>query len=315
MRAFLGALMLAVALGQAVAATAAEPAVTVAGTRITMTPPPGFVPATKFVGLTSKAPGASFNVSESLPGSYGKVMQSVTRPNEMQQRGLSLIGTEFLTDFPYEHVVAHATRQQEGITVDVWLLVFQHAEVTGTVVASLARVPSPPASVAAMRAALASVRVAAIPAGGLVAQLPFTVDVPARFTFRNALAGRQLILKETPPPPEGVVGDMIATVTLVTRDPVKPPEREGWARQQVFGLSAIQVDSADEPVPVTIGGLPGLEILGQGRAASGQPRRVYFVALFAPKQAYTIVALGQPDRFQAALADVRAMVRSFKAKQ
>jgi hypothetical protein len=313
MRMILGALMLAAVLGVG-AARAADQAVTVAGTRIALTPPPGFVPATKFVGLTSQAPGASFNVTESLPGSYPKVRQSVTRSNELAQRGLSLIDVQFLTDFPYEHVLAQATLKQEGVTVDVWLLAFRHAEIAGTVVATLARVPSPPATAAAMRAALSTVRVVAATAGGLTAQLPFAVDVPARFAFRNALAGRQLILKETPPPSEGAVGDVIASVTLVSRDPVKPPEREIFARQQLFGLSAVQVDAAEEPVPVTIGGLPGLEILGQGRSASGQPRRIYFVAVFAPKRAYTIVALGQPNRIQAALPDLRALARSFKTK-
>ncbi|MCC7045873.1 MAG: hypothetical protein IT562_04095 [Alphaproteobacteria bacterium] len=313
MRRLLAALMLALAPVTA-AAPAAEAPVTIAGTRITLAPPPGFEPSTKFVGLNAKQLGASFNVSEALSSAYPSVVKSVTQPGELRQRGLRLVETETLPGFPYEHVVTHATRQQEGVTIDVWLLVFRHAEITGTVVASLGRIPNPPATAEAMRAALASVRVAAQPPGSLTAQLPFAVDAPARFTYRRALAGRQLMLKESPPAPEGAVGDVVATVTQVSRDPVKPPERDRFARQQMFALTAIQVDSADDPVPVTIGGVPGLEMMGQGRTAAGHPRRVYQVVLFAPRATYVIVALALPNRFEQAQADIRALAHSFKAK-
>lgn len=306
-------LVLATAVPMA-AAPAAEAPVAVAGTRITLTPPPGFEPATKFVGLNAKQLGASFNVSEALPGAYPNIVKSITQPGPLKQRGLAMVETETLPGFPYEHVLTKATRQQEGVTIDVWLLAFRHAEIAGTVVASLARIPKPPATAEAMRAALASVRVAAAPPGSLTAQLPFAVDAPARFTYRKALAGRQLMLKESPPAPEGAVGDVVATVTQVSRDPVKPPERESFARQQLFGLTAIQVDGADDPVPVTIGGVPGLEMMGQGRTAAGQPRRVYQVVLFAPRATYAIVVLALPNRFEQAQADIRALAHSFKAK-
>lgn len=313
MRASVGGLVLA-GLAWAGGTMAAEPAVAIDGTRIVLTPPPGFVRAADFVGLKSRSPGASFNVSESPPGSFAQARSAATRPSELQQRGLTLVDVQFLPEFPYEHALAHATRQERGITIDVWLLVFQHPEVTGTVVASLARIPSPPASAGAMRAALASVRVAPRSTDVLSAQLPFSVDPPARFTYRNALAGRQLIVRETPPPPQGGVGDVTVSVVLLSRDPVKPEERESFARQQIFAIGAVKVETADQPSPVTIAGLPGLEIGGSGVGSAGQARRVYMVVLFAPRAVYTITAVGQPDRFQAALADVKALARSFKPR-
>lgn len=308
-----GLLVLAAGLGGSLA-QAGEPAVTVPGTRIVLSPPPGFVPSARPVGFVSRSPGAAIAVVESQPERFEATRQAVTRPGELRKHGVQLVEVDQLPGFPYEHVLTYATRQQDKVTIDVWTLVFRHPEVTGMVSGSLARIGSPPATAAAIRAALASVRVSSVSAASLIAALPFAVDAPERFAYRNALGGGQLILKETPPAPRGRTGDVTMHVSLAARDTIRPPDQADFARQRVFGLDMVEVAQAESAVPVTIGGLPAMEIMAHGTAGSGNPRRIYFLAVFAPKAVYTIVATAQPQRFEHALADIRAAARSFRPK-
>ena len=107
---------------------------------------------------------------------------------------------------------------------------------------------------------------------------------------------------------------MAVTVALGPRDAIKPPEREMIARQQVFALGGVNVDAAGDPVAITIGGLPAIELAARGVTSAGQQRRVHFVVVFGPKQVYTIAAIARPSRFDSAMADVRALVQSFRPK-
>jgi hypothetical protein len=293
-------------------AQTAEKTVVLPGSRIVMAPPPGFVRSEKMGALVGAQGAASIAASEALPGAFAQLRQSATRANDLRAAGLSLLDVETIPGFPYEHVLIHATRQRDKAIVDVWRLVFQHKDIAGTVTINVARVVPPPVSAQAVRAAMASVRVTAV--ANPAASLPFAVDAPQRFTYRSALGGRQLILKETPLPPEGAVDDAAVSIELVSRDPVAPAERDSFARQRMFALPGVLVDTADEPKPVTIGGLPALELSGRGVSASGQPRRVYLVVVFAPRQVYTITGVARPARFADAQADLRALAQSFKLK-
>lgn len=65
----------------------------VAGTRVSLVPPAGFVPARRFPGYALEAEGASIMVTE-LPAPLDKVLPGFSDPEQLKARALTLLSKE-----------------------------------------------------------------------------------------------------------------------------------------------------------------------------------------------------------------------------
>jgi len=303
------ALLLAAVAGPA---RAADPP-TVGGTRIVLAPPPGFEPAPNALGFVNRRAGASILVNELPADAFAALRATVPQAESWKTRGMEFVQEHRLDGFPYEHKLAQARRMQEGKPVDVWMLVLGRRDVTATVVINVSQGPQAALSPEQVKKLLAGVRIAAAP-GDPMARMPFTVDPPARFTYRQVVGEHQLMLKESPLPPVGVTDDITASVSMVPRAPAKPEQREMFARQFIFGQKNVQVELLDPPKATTVGGMPALEMTGQGRNPQGEPRRVFVVMAFGAKSSYVVQAMAPERRLMAALPDLQALARSLKPK-
>lgn len=312
MRRMLVAIVALLAVAVAGTARAADPP-GVAGTRIGLVPPAGFEPAPNALGFVNRRAGASILVNELPPAAYPALRATVPQPDSWKKRGLDFVQEHRLDGFPYEHVLAQARGMQDGKPVDVWMLVLGEREVTGTVVVNVSQAPSPALTPAQVKKMLAGVRVVAPPADPM-ARLVFTVDPPARFTHRQTVGDRQMLLKESPLPPVGATDDITAMVIAVTQVPPRPEQREMFARQHLFSQKAMRIELLDAAKPTTLNGMPALEMTGQGRDAAGEQRHVFVVMAFGAKSSYIVQAMAPERRLAAAMPDLQKLARSLKPK-
>lgn len=297
--------------GVALAQTADPPAV--AGTRIGLVPPAGFEPSQDFDGFSNRRAGASIIATELPQSAYVTLRAGLPEAAAWAKRGMTLIQIHRMDGFPYEHILVQARRTHSAAPVDVWTLVLAHRDLTATIVVNVSQGAKPALMPEQVKTLLAAVRVVA-PPGDLLGRLSFTVDPPARFTHRRALAERQLVLKESPPPPVGATDDITATVSVVPQVPAKPEQREMFARQHLFAQQAVRIETLETPKPLTVAGMPALEMMGQGRNPAGEQRRVYVVMAFGAKSSYVVQAMGPDRRLDAALPDLQKLARSVKPK-
>lgn len=285
----------------------------VSGTRIGLTPPPGFEPATDAAGFVNRRAGASIAVNELPANAFASLRAALQQPEAWKKRGMDFVQMHQLSGFPYDYALAQARGMQAGTPVEVWMLVLGQRDVTGTVVVNVSQGSHPALSPDQVKKLLAGVRVVAAPTDA-VGRLPFAVDPPARFTQRRAVGGRQLVLKESPMPPVGASDDITASVGIVQQVPPKPEQRETFARQHLFAQRIMQIELLDPPKATTVAGMPALEMLGQGRTASGEQRRVFVVMAFGAKASYVVQAMAPERRLMAALPDLQALAHSLKPK-
>ncbi len=308
----IAALLLGVLVATAAPALAQDPP-PVPGTRIGIRPPGGFEPASEFQGFVNRRGGATIVVSEAPAAAYVPTRNAMQPSEAWTKRGMTLVRLEKLDKLPYEHQLALAQRTQNGVQVDVWTLLLAHNDITGTVIVNVAQTKSPAMTPEQVRAMLSGIRLAAVVPDPL-AGLPFAIDPGQRFPYRRAIADRQLLLKESPPPPVGAADDLTVIVGMTGQVPVKAEERETYARRQIFAHKAARIEMLEPPVATTIGGMPALEMLGTGRTNAGEQRRLFVVVAFGPKNSYTLLVMGPERRLQAAIPELRTLARSLKPK-
>ena len=182
-------------------ANAGDP-ITPPGSRISLEPPKGFVIATTFTGFLDQPDNASILLAEFPPVAFNQFRNGFTA-DAMAKHGMRLLSNETIDGVPYEQITVRAEQRVGNQIFDKWLMTINGPDVVGMVTVSIAKPAPPRLSDAVIRAALASVRINATASVDPIAALPFSIEPTARFKYRKPLAGRGLLLKETPPPPEG----------------------------------------------------------------------------------------------------------------
>ena len=188
-------------------ANAADP-VTPPGSRISLEPPKGFVVATTFTGFLDQPTMRRSCWRNSL---RSRSHSSVTASRRMRwpSTACACVSQETIEGLPYEQIAARAEQRVGNQIIDKWLMVINSPDVVGMVTVSVAK-PAPPTAVGCRDPRRAGQRTDQC--GGLrsIRSPPChsRFEPTARFTYRKPLSGRGLLLKETPPPPEGQLDDV-----------------------------------------------------------------------------------------------------------
>jgi hypothetical protein len=293
-------------------ANAADP-ITPPGSRISLEPPKGFVIATTFTGFLDQPDNASILLAEFPPVAFNQFRNGFTA-DAMAKHGMRLLSNETIDGVPYEQITVRAEQRVGNQIFDKWLMTINGPDVVGMVTVSIAKPAPPRLSDAVIRAALASVRINATASVDPIAALPFSIKPTTRFKYRNPLAGRALLLKETPPPPEGQLDDVSFIVTLAGETAIAPSDQRSFGEQQFLVSKAITDKTILSTKPLTTSNMAGFEYLAQGKGASGRPLRYLVVALYPSGRPFVLLGIAPSERFDEALPEFRAMVESFRAK-
>jgi hypothetical protein len=299
-------------LSTAIAAQA-EDLVFPPGSRIGLAPPPGFSAARTFAGFQNAAANASILLAEFPAGKFDEIRRGINA-DALAQKGLRLVSTESIEGIAFETVAVRAEQHTGNMLFDKWMMFFDAKGLVGMVAVTIPKSSPPSLQDSLIRSALASVKVRLEPVDAMAA-LPFTVESVARFKFRNPLAGRGLILKETPPPPEGRSDDVVFNIVLASDMPVAAADQKVFGAQQFLSMKSLSDQRIESAKPTEVAGIPGFEYLAQAKSATtGQPRRIIFVALYPAGRPFLLLGTAPPAKFDEVLPDFRAVIDSFRPK-
>ncbi|MHC2618805.1 hypothetical protein ACVIW2_000837 [Bradyrhizobium huanghuaihaiense] len=293
-------------------ASVAEP-IKPPGSRISLEPPKGFAVATTFSGFLDQEGSASIVLVEFPPAAFEQIRAGISA-EAMARHGMRLLSTETIEGLPYEQVTVRAEQRTGNQTFDKWMLNVKGPDMVAIVTMSIPRPAPARLSDAVIRATLASVRISAVSTSDPIAALPFSIEPTSRFKYRKPLAGRGLLAKETPPPPEGKLDDVGFVVTLAADGIIAPSDQQAFGEQQFLMSKAITDKVILSSKPLQISGMPGFEYLAEGKQSSGRPLRYFVVALYPSGHPFLLMGMAPQERFDEALPEFRSMVESFRSK-
>lgn len=294
------------------ATTSAAGLITPKGSRIGIEPPPGFVASPTFSGFIDPSDKASITLTE-LParGGLDEIRRGLSA-DAVAQHGMRLLSTEKLDKLPYDNLAARAEQPVGDEVYDKWLLFFDGKEFVGLV--TVTTVKSSRVTDAVVRTALESIRIGPGPSGDPIAALPFSIEPGSRFKYRLPVGGRSLMLKETPPPPQGQIDDVMFVTTLAGDTPIATADQRRFGEQQFLASRAISDKSIESAKPVEIAGAPGFEFLGQEKQASGRPRRYLIVVLYPAGRPVVMMGSAPAEQFDEVLPEFHTMAASYRSK-
>jgi hypothetical protein len=287
--------------------------VTPRGSHISLEPPAGYVQSSTFTGYMSPSGKVSIVLTEFPPEAFAQIRQGFSA-EAMAQHGMRLLSVETIDGLPFEQTTVRAEQRSGGDLYDKWVMIFNGKTFTGMVSVSIFRSSPPLVADSVIRAALASVRISTKQSGDPIAALPFSVTPASRFHYRSTISGRGLLLKETPPPPEGQLDDVGFMVILAQEAAVETADQRQFGEQQFMITKAISDKAILSTKPLQVSGMNGFEYLAEGKQANGQKLRYLFVVLFPGGVPFLLLGSAPPERFDDALPDFRAIVASFRSK-
>src|SRR5437868_5869052 len=240
--------------------TAAADPITPPGSRIGLEPPKGFAVASTFTGFLDQRDNASILLVEFPPIAFKQISAGLNA-EAMAKHGLRLLSHETIEGLPYEQVTVRAEQSVGSQLFDKWMMTINGPDVVGMVTISVPKPAPSHLSDAVIRASLASVRFSATTSVNPIAPLPFTIEPAARFKYRQPMAGRGLLLKETPPPPEGQLNDVSFITTLAGDTAIAPSDQPSFGEREFLASKAINDKVILSTKPVTTPNATGFEYL------------------------------------------------------
>jgi hypothetical protein len=307
-RLFLVFLMSTASIGMAAAQTVTPPS-----SRIALTPPAGFIPSQSFQGFENREIGASIGMMEFPAGAFNETTQGMTS-DALSSRGLRTLQTEPLKIAGMATFLVRAEQQSNNVLLDKWLFIFDAKAFTGMVVVTIPRNAAGRIAEPAVRAALASVRVDTAAKRDPRALLPYVFDRAKRFQYENVMGGQAVLLKESPPPPKGRSDDAAMLISY-KRMAIPRHQHERLGELAISSIKALKIEKIISRKPVTVGGLPGYEFRANAKSSRTEAKlSVVMVALFSSDHYYILMGFGEPPALRNAMADIQAVIASFRVK-
>ena len=291
-------------------APASQP-VRVAGTKVSLVPPAGFVPSKQFTGYALEAEGASILITE-LPFSLSQAAAPLTNPEQLKTRAMTLLSKESVTAGGAPALLLGLRQNASGGEyLKLVLLVGDDAAavmVTATFPAeSEARLSAP------LRRSVLTARwdKAAVVADG--EGLRFTVGERGALKLARRIGntlmytGGGVFPSPATDNPLFIVGPSLAEVPA--------DDRKAFAEGRISDTASVTGVVARKTEPLTLDGLGGYETLADAKdKVTGEPMVVYQVILFDGPHFYIMQGLTSQKTAAQHLPSFREMARTFRRK-
>lgn len=264
-------LLLGAILLLSIAHASAFGAARVAGTRVSIDPPPGFAVEPQFPGFRNAETGATIMVTE-IAGPIDRLLSGLTK-SALAGRGMTLHETGATTAGDQEAQLLRVTQSAGKVVFEKWILAFGIATNSVFVVATY---PESEAKALreTMKRAVLSTRWNLDADVGHFEGLPFHVNESAGLKISNRVSNL-LILTEggvegtvAPADPLLVVGASVSEVVL--------SDLAAFSRTRLGQLEQVSDVKNLQERATTVDGLPAIEITADGAdPKSAMPMRVY----------------------------------------
>jgi len=296
-------------LALAVVASAGRAApVLVPGTRVSLSPPPGFLPSQRFPGFQHEGKRASIMVTE-LPGPAARMQKGMTR-ELLAAGGMTLIRSQTVKVGGGDALLIHASQSAAGTEYLKWMLVAGDAGQTVMVVGTFPRTAaelSLPLKRAVLSASWSGAKAVAQPYEGLA----FRVDPTPSLKLAGRV-GNALVFTESGTMGQGEA-DQAVLVMGSSFDDASLANVEAFAKERAAKSTQVGPLRNVEGLGVRADGLPGYELVAEANdVKSGREVRMYQLVLVDRTTYYLAQGFVSADRGSAILEQFRKVARSFR---
>jgi len=279
----------------------------VPGTKCSIIPPDGFVPATNFSGFQNAKTGASIMINE-IPVSYQSIENSFTA-EELKKRGMMLESKQ-LIDFNNSKALLIRVRQTANESIYIkQLLIFGDTNKT-VLVNGIYPEAINEIEVEIKEALFSTVYTESQPDNPIEAA-NFTIDVSGTgFKAVKYMSGSLLYSIDGKIPtdkPTLIIGNSVSSVL--------PENQKQYAEERLKKLPQGEFSEIKEIRKITIDGLTGYEIVANGKTHENKPIIIYQVIIFNDKGDYYIITGRSEEEHQKYLDVFRKVAKTFKRKQ
>lgn len=288
------------------AAAAASPT----GSRVSLTPPPGFVASKLFVGYQQDSTDASIVINE-VPGPFSVI--SSASAAEFAKNGMTIKQRRDVNIGNLSGLLIAASQTAAGQTFNKWILIFGDEKETVLITANF---PDKHRElVSPLRTSLLGAKFDRARKIDPFSDVDFTLTLGDGFTSAGKLQN-VLMFVQPAADPQKLVSVFIAGKTL--RVQAEGADRRQFAEIHLTENPAIVDLKIESTEPITIDGLEGFETLATAKAKQGgAPVFLHMVALFVPdgQDYYLMQAQAGLAERDATTATFQTMTRSFKRKK
>jgi len=295
-------------LALAVIASAAHAApVPVAGTRVSLDPPPGFVPAQRFPGFQNEAKGASIMVTE-LPGPAAQMQKGMTR-ELLATRGMTLIRSQ-MVKVGGDALLVQVSQSASGTDFLKWMLVAGDAKQTVMIVATFPKA-SAGLSLPLKRAILSASWAGALPKALPYEGMTFRVDPTPALKLAGRV-GNALVFTESGTMGQGDTDQAVLVMGSSFGD-ASLANVEAFARERAAHSTHVGPLRNVQGRVLTADGLPGYELVAEGNdVKTGHEVRMYQLVLVDKTTYYLAQGFVSADRGPAVVERFRQVTGSFR---
>lgn len=276
----------------------------VPGTKYSLIPPKGFVPASGFTGFQNTTLGASIVVAE-LPVGVDD-MAVVFTYDSFKAKGMEITDRQAIQFHNSQALYLHVRQQVNGNTILKQMLVFGDKDRTAIINGIY---PAEKKEIAgAMKTALMSTKYNENAKASPLAAAGFSIDIKdSPFRFAKSIAGMLMYSVDGNVPstkPILIAGNSMGRIATV-RDQKK------YSVDRLKKMPGAEASVVKETNPITIDNLKGYEIIAEG----ADKELIYMVMLYTAASDFYYLIYGSANEEQEHyLPQYRAIVKTFKRK-
>jgi hypothetical protein len=280
--------------------------IAIPGTRCSMIPPAGFVPAANFSGFQNASIGASIMLSE-VPAPYESLINGFTK-EALLAKGMTLVSKQPAEFSQGKASMITVTQESGGTSYMKQMLVF--GKNNTTIIVNGIYPQASKAVESEMKKALLSTVYDEKQNDDPLAAAIFTLDVTGtHFKFTKFISGSLLYTVDEKIPSNGPL--LVAAPSFQN---IPAASQKKYAQDRIKTLPRGEQSVIKQVNDITIDNMKGYEIIADGTTKTGGTSLVYQVMLFYEKGQYYAVFGEAATEFDKNLAAFRKIAGTFKRK-
>jgi hypothetical protein len=283
----------------------------VKGTRVVVTPPPGFEVADRFPGFMSEETGASVMVTE-LAGPFSEVAKGFNASG-LRKQGMTLLSQDAAQYGTYLGVLISAAQSAHGVDYLKWMAAFGDDKTTYLVTATFPKKAEANLS-DVLKKTVMGVRVGVTDVDPFDA-LTFRISPTNEMKLAKVMANSILLSKGGVFPAKRVEIPIFIVGASASKG-LTIPDKSAFAEARLKRVALLKEVRLTATEPVTIGGLDGVESIADALDADSAAKMLlYQVVLFDTDGYYLMQGIASDREGKAQLPTFKEIARSFRKSQ
>lgn len=281
----------------------------VSGTRIRLTPPADFTPASQFPGYQLESRGSSIMITE-IPGPFAETTAGFSKPSELEKRNMSVLDKQEVKLDRQNRLLLKVEQKAYETVFLKWLLILGDEKETAMITATFPKMYEAELSEKLKASVLTAIwdrKKDVTPTEGL----NFTVEEKGELKLSKRFSNMLMFTKNGVFPSKDVNDPLFIVGQSISKTAI--PDNEEYAKARVLQISQIKDIKIEQSNKITIDNLNGYEIVANGKdTKSGQPMLIYQIMLFEEQNYFLVQGLVSNENRQSNLEVFKQMARTFK---